>query len=141
MELGSSDHTAAQASNPPEADTAAAAGAPPSNTAPANSTPAIAKILHTGIDSLYVSFEGTLLPRWEVRLRELKQAAQSDSEADKLEAQVEIGDHRFEVRDKGRPHYAYLICDNWFSISLASASAQAMPVAYVQISSETRVAW
>jgi hypothetical protein len=135
----SRDQAAASASESPEAIADAAAGAPPSNTAPANSTSPVAKVLRTGIDSLYVSFEGELRPKWDLRLKELKQAAQSDIEAEKLEAQVEIGGHRFEVGDKGRPHYAYVIRDNWFSISLAASSAEAMPVAYVQISSETLV--
>jgi hypothetical protein len=130
---------AAPASEPPEAAADVAAGAPLSNTAPANSTGPAVTILRTGIDSLYVSFHGKLIPQWDVRLKKLKEAARSEREAEHLEAQVPIGRHLFEVQDRGRGRFAYVLTDNWFSISLASASTSTLPVAHVQISSEALV--
>ena len=73
------------------------AGAALSNTAPANSIPTLASVLLTGIDSLYVSYRGSLNDRWDQRLAECKQAAQSDKLEELLQAQVEIAGHLFVV--------------------------------------------
>jgi hypothetical protein len=86
-----------------------------------------------------VSFQGKLLPEWDARFKALKLSAQSDLEAEQLQAQVEIGGHRFEVLNRGRGRAAYVLVDNWFSISLASATTKSVPVAYVRISSEALV--
>ena len=49
------------AAPPPSPPAGDSSGAPPSNTAPVNSLPGgTVKILRTGIDSLYLSYPGTL---------------------------------------------------------------------------------
>ena len=114
-----------------------AAGAPPSNTAPANSIPGVVDVLLTGIDSLYVSYQDSLKPDWDVLLSSCKECAQSESAEEQLRAQVEICDHLFVVHDRGSGRFAYVLSDNWFRIAVARASAKSMPVVHVQISSES----
>ncbi len=116
-----------------------AAGATTSNTAPANSTLSLVAVLLTGIDSLYVSYRGTLNENWDARLAECKHAAQSQDTQEQLQAQVEIGGHLFVVHDRRSGPFAYVISDNWFRISIARPKAKAVPVAYIQISSESLV--
>ena len=60
------------ASGRPEAAAATAAGAPLSNTAPANSMPPNVGVLLTGVDSLYVSYRGELNKGWDNRLANCK---------------------------------------------------------------------
>ncbi|MDP9087127.1 MAG: hypothetical protein M3O26_00055 [Pseudomonadota bacterium] len=121
------------------ADAPSAAGASPCNTAPANSTVKCARIIRIGIDSIYLSFQGKLLPEWDARLKACKLSAKSDVEAERLQAQVNIGGHRFEVLDRGRGRAAYVLVDNWFSISLAGATNTSVPVAYIKVSNESLV--
>ena len=62
----------------PRGTAGGAAGAPPSNTAPVNSLKGgSVKILRTGIDSLYLSYPGTLAAESTVALEALKELAQS----------------------------------------------------------------
>jgi hypothetical protein len=112
------------------------AGAPPSNTAPANCNPSLTRVLLTGIDSLYVSYQGTLNKVWDKRLTGCKASAQSEKPGDKLQAQVEIGGHLFRVHEHGSGRFAYVISDNWFRIAVARSSATSIPIAYIQIGSE-----
>ena len=121
---------------PPEAAGDGAAGAPASNTAPANSIGKTAQVIRVGIDSLYVSFQGKLHLEWEQKLQELKASAQAIDPGERLQAQVSLGGHLFEVRDKGRGRAAYVLRDNWFDIAVAASSAPSVPVAYVQVSNE-----
>jgi hypothetical protein len=130
---------AQDASGSGAAAAACAAGAAPSNTAPANSTGRLSRILRVGIDSLYVSFQGTLQRDWDARLKARKGFAKSDIESERLQAQMDIGGHRFEVLDRGRGRAAYVLADNWFTISLAASTATSVPVAYVKISNEALV--
>ena len=110
-------------------------GAPPSNTAPHNYKPtALVKPLLSGIDSLYLSYAGQLADDWDTRLTSLKDSAQSDDIAACALAQVQIGQHLFEVKDRGRGRYAYVLQDNCFHISIGRGTK--LPLAYVQISSE-----
>jgi hypothetical protein len=113
------------------------AGASPSNTAPANCASSLVRILLTGIDSLYVSYRGTLKENWDRRLAACKESARSEKPDEQLQAQVEIGGHRFVVHDRRSGRFAYVVSDNWFRIAVARAAATSMPVAYVQISSES----
>ena len=121
----------------------AAAGAPPSNTAPANciltteqaNSPGFS-VLRFGVDSLYLSYPGKLASTWAQRLEGLKGAAQSTEEGERSNAQVKIGDHRFEVKDKGKGRFAYVLVDNCFHIQLSSGQSHVLPLAYVQLSSE-----
>lgn len=51
-------------------------------------------------------------------------------------AQVRIGAHIFEVRDKGMPRFPYVLVDNCFFIKLNRKQSKTLPMAHVQISSE-----
>ncbi len=115
-----------------------AAGAPPSNTAPANYITGYSglQILRFGVDSLYLSYPGTLSQDWAQKLEALKAAARADEEQDQALAQVQIGEHVFEVLGKGRGRFAYVLVDNCFQISISATEAQSLPLAYVQVSSE-----
>lgn len=121
-----------------------AAGASPSNTAPANcisphtptSAPSIFKLLRYGIDSLYLSYPGTLSHEWEHDLERMKGLAQSDEPFERSTAQVSLGGHLFEVKDKGKGRYPYVLVDNCFHLQVSRATAKRLPLAYVQLSSE-----
>jgi hypothetical protein len=113
------------------------AGASPSNTPPAISIPGEVEVLLTGIDSLYVSYQGSLKPNWDVLLSGCKECAQSESPEEQLKAQVEICEHLFVVHERGSGRFAYVLSDNWFRIAIARPSAKSMPVVHVQISSES----
>lgn len=114
------------------------AGAPPSNTAPANyiQSGSDPKILRYGVDSLYLSYPGSLSTDWAQRLDGLKLAAQSQNDSEEALAQVRIGEHLFEVLGRGRGKYMYVLVDNCFQIALSSTKSKSLPLAYVQISSE-----
>lgn len=111
-------------------------GTQPCNTVPANSNSDGFKPLLYGIDSLYLSYPGDLSEEWDIRLDELKQKAQSEIEAESALAQVKIGEHLFEVLDRGAPRFAYIMVDNCFYIKISRPKAKSMPLAHVQISSE-----
>lgn len=109
-------------------------GAPPSNTAPDNSNPVFFQPLRWGIDSLYLSYPGELSSEIEAQLKALKKQAQGkDHEAAK--AQLVLGDHIFEVRDKSSGLFAYSLADGAFEIRLSSGKSKSVPMAYVQVRS------
>jgi len=110
-------------------------GTPSSNTVPPQYNPHL-NILRFGIDSLYLSYQGALSEESEQRLNLLKDMAQSDDPKCQSQAQLKIGDHLFEVLDKGQKPFAFVLVDNWFRISLSRHTSKSMPLAYVQISSE-----
>jgi len=70
------------------------------------------------------------------QLLELKRTAQSAERSEQPKAQLKIGDHLFEVMDKGARRFAYVLVNNWFRISIPSSADSSLPMAYVQISSE-----
>ncbi|MDV6344782.1 hypothetical protein [Nitrosomonas sp. Is37] len=111
-------------------------GTPPSNTVPSNDKTKHFKSLLLGIDSLYLSFYGQLADNWNIKLLELKEKAQSENEKEQALAQVSIGSHLFEVRDKGMPRFPYILSDNCFFIKLNRSKSKILPMAHVQISSE-----
>lgn len=114
-------------------------GAPPSNTAPVEYTRngnSLLKILRYGIDSLYLSYPGSLSLAWDETLSKTKELAQSRDPVIQATAQVELNGHLFEVLDHGRGMFAYVLADNHYNISLSSALARHMPLASVQLSSE-----
>ena len=114
-----------------------AVGAPPSNTAPLKDKyKTLSKIVHQGIDSLYLSFQGTLSEQWSQKLARLKILAQDSDPSIQATAQAKIGNHCFEVSSRGRGKYLYVLKDNWFHIQIAGTDSKALPVVYVQISSE-----
>jgi len=112
-------------------------GAPPSNTAPLKDKyKTLSKIVHQGVDSLYLSFQGSLSEQWSQKLARLKSIAQDPDPSIQATAQAQIGNHCFEVSSRGRGKYLYVLKDNWFHIQIAGEDSKALPVAYVQISSE-----
>lgn len=114
-------------------------GASPSNTAPVNCIEGEEiqfKCLRCAVDSLYLSYPGYLADYWENYLSELKLIAQSEDPRIRDTAQLKINGHIFEVKDKGRGLFRYVLQDNWFHISLAGKGSKQLPLAYVQISSE-----
>lgn len=106
------------------------------NTVPSNDNIDKFKPLRFDIDSLYLSYHGLLAEDWDIKLSVLKETAQSDDEAEQALAQVRIGAHIFEVRDKGMPRFPYVLVDNCFFIKLNRKQSKTLPMAHVQISSE-----
>jgi hypothetical protein len=113
-------------------------GAPLSNTAPSNCNTSDngTRILRTGVDSLYLSQKGQLNTENENNLETLKKLAQSDDPMDQAFAVMELNDHLFEVKGKGKGRFPYVLVDNWFHIQISSSKAKSMPMAYAQIASE-----
>lgn len=100
-----------------------------------NSIVSEVKILRFGVDSLYVSYQGNLHPYIDQQLSELKKLAQADRQGEQAKAQFVIGDHLFEVKDKGSSMFSYVLEDNAFRIQL-SRPDKSVPMAYIKISSE-----
>ena len=113
-------------------------GASPSNTAPPNCTKLIegTKVLRTGVDSLYLSYRGLLNTESEEVLLKLKMLAQSEDFEDKAKAVYELNDHHFEVKDKGKGRFPFVLVDNWYHLQVSRSSSQSLPMLYVQIASE-----
>lgn len=111
-------------------------GAPPSNTAPANYMDGQTTIFRAGIDSLYISWPGSLFQDMSDRLEAFKCQAQSPDLAERSQATFELLGHRFEVSDKGRGKFAFVLKDNWFDFQISRTSSQSMPLAVAQIKSE-----
>lgn len=108
-------------------------GAPPSNTAPDNCNFNY-QPLRWGIDSLYLSYPGELSLEREKELRDLKRLAQgADHEAAK--AQIVLGDHVFEVKDKSSGLFAFTLVDGSYMIRVSTRTARHAPMAYVQVRS------
>lgn len=116
--------------------TATALGTPPCNTVPSNYNNRTFKSLRYGVDSLYVSYPGVIAEDWDLKLAELKELAQSEDENQQALAQVVIGQHIFEVKDKGKGRFSYVLVDNSFYLQASNGRSKALPMAYVQISSE-----
>ncbi len=93
------------------------------------------KFLRWGVDSLYLSYQGNLHADIHQELIRLKSLAQSESKDQQALAQYIIGDHIFEVKDKGSSFFTYILEDNAFRISLSKPD-KAVPMAYVKVSSE-----
>jgi len=91
--------------------------------------------LRWGVDSLYLSYPGMLADSTARKLEALKKAAQSDLESDQLTAQYQVGEHLFEVKDKGSGLFSYILRDNAYRISLSRPKLGSVPMAYVQVSS------
>ena len=113
-------------------------GALPSNTAPANCTGGYRnhRILRAGVDSLYLSFSGQLKGEVEENLIQLKMLAQADEVTTQARAVIMLNGHRFEVRDKGKGRFPYVLLDNWFHLQVSSQEATRLPMVYAQIGSE-----
>lgn len=105
-----------------------------SNTASDNSNIPFFKPLRWGVDSLYLSYPGTLSDKTLDRLKHLKALAQSSEPEQQAQAQYLLGGHIFEVKDKGAPLFPYVLDDGAFRIQLAKPS-KTVPMAYVKVSS------
>lgn len=108
-------------------------GAPPSNTAP-DSSNFIYQPLRWGIDSLYLSYPGELSEGRLAELRALKTQAQGLAH-EAAKAQIQLGAHVFEVKDKSSGLFAFTLVDDAFMIRLAGGKSKKLPMAYVQVSS------
>lgn len=98
------------------------------------------KILLKGIDSLYFSVQGEIDPGISQELADLKLFAQSKKAEHQARAIWPVGNHRFEVSDKGQRSgrgggFAYVLEDAAYRICLAATSSRALPMAYVKVSS------
>lgn len=109
--------------------------ATPTNRASNNSNPYFFQSLRWGVDSLYLSYPGQLSETVDTELRELKKLAQSRDDL-AAKAQYQLGEHIFEVKDKGSGLFPFIIEDNAFRICFASYHAKALPMAYVKVSSD-----
>ena len=108
----------------------------PSNTATNNSNnEGLIKFLRFGVDSLYISYQGEIFESVDEKLAKLKLLARSDIQGQQAKAQYKIGDHLFEVKDKGTSMFAYILEDNAFRIQLSRPN-KSVPMAYVKVSSE-----
>jgi len=115
---------------------ATAKGTPPSNTVPLNYNPKTFQAFRYGIDSLYVSYPGVIAEDWDLKLAKLKEIAQSEIESTQALAQVVIAENIFEVKDKGKGRFSYVLVNNSFYLQASNGKSKALPMAYVQISSE-----
>ncbi|MBQ0761363.1 hypothetical protein [Zhongshania sp.] len=115
-----------------------AGSAPPSNTAPSNCMDSLSgtTMLRVGIDSLYVSCKGQISEKTENLLRLSKELAQSADPDVRAGAFLEFGDHRFQVMDKGKRLFPYVLADNWFHLQVSGRDATSLPMVYCQIRSE-----
>ena len=94
------------------------------------------KEVFKGIDSLYVSYRGTLKEGLLELLEEKKKLAQSDGEKERALATMDIEDHHFEVKDRGARYYSYILEDNWYHIQITASKKKMVPTLYIQIASE-----
>jgi hypothetical protein len=109
--------------------------APPSNTASSNCNGGYFKALRWGVDSLYLSYPGEIHEAVDKELKTLKEIAQSPEPYQRINAQLSLDDHIFEVKDRGAPMFPFILEDNAFRIQV-SRSAGKVPLAYVKVSSE-----
>lgn len=96
----------------------------------------IFKALHKGIDSLYISYRGSLRGNISRTLEIKKSQAQSVDIKNRVEAVMELNNHYFEVLDKGCGKFKYVLVDGHYHISVSNTQQGNLPVIYVQVSSE-----
>lgn len=94
------------------------------------------KEFYKGIDSLYLSFRGVLKDEIKGQLELKKWLAQSSDVKDQCLAYLDIDGHSFEVRDKGKGNYAYVLVDGWYHIQITASVSRKFPEIYVQVSSD-----
>jgi hypothetical protein len=83
-----------------------------------------------------LSYPGSIFSESAIRLETLKRLAQSkDSAANKL-AQFSVGDHLFEVRDRGRFPFEFILVDRWYRLELSGKCADRVPLAHAKLASE-----
>jgi hypothetical protein len=123
----------ARADGDREAAEPAFMGAPPTNRAPYNCNEPYFKALRWGVDSLYLSYPGELSRESDARLKELKQLAQANDPGEVAKAQLALGSHIFEVKERGASLFPYILEDGAFRIQLSRPGHKA-PMAYVKVS-------
>ncbi|SFM40141.1 hypothetical protein [Nitrosomonas communis] len=96
--VGEVDDTSIEVS---QASKLSSGGTTRSNTVPNNCNSDYFKLLRFGVDSLYLSYPGELLPDVDDELKELKKTAQLPQSFEQIKAQYSVNDHIFEVKDKG----------------------------------------
>lgn len=109
-------------------------GAMPCNTAPPKYTDT--HILRSGVDSLYLSFQGEPLARVLVQLEQLKVSAQAASCRDRRSPALQLAGIPFRVLPQGKRIYPYVLINNHFSISVAGDVGLKAPPVYIEVSSE-----
>ncbi len=155
-EKSQEEHVPPAAGSPPPAQPPEATGAGGSDVNPSNTTsdsyggdnqrgeeeegekqsPDRPKILRLGMDSLYLSFRGEILPAVEQELGDKKLLAQSRRKEDQALAQYPVKGHLFEVRRSGERLFPHVLEDGAYRISLASGDSRKLPFAYVKVSSD-----
>lgn len=112
-------------------------GAPPTNRAPYNCNDGnnSFKALRWGVDSLYLSYPGELSKEVDAQLKALKELAKSNDPAEVAKAQLAVGGHIFEVKEKGASLFPYILEDGAFRIQLSRPGHKA-PMAYVKVSAK-----
>lgn len=93
------------------------------------------KEFHKGVDSLYLSYRGSVRDKVLEELIKKKEFAQSDDDGLQATARMFIDEHCFEISDRGRRSYAFVLIDNWFQIQVSASKRKKFPEVYVQISS------
>lgn len=112
-------------------------GTESSNTVPYNSNSScLTKVLRTGVDSLYLSFKGSLSESMSARLTKLKGLAQSSRDSEVSLAQVRLQGQLFSTQGNGSHPYSFVLVGDHHRISVAKLGAKLLPLAYARISSE-----
>ena len=112
-------------------------GTQSSNTVPSTYIPSdSSRILRTGIDSLYLSFQGEMADDISIRLNKLKELARSDLSGKASLSQITLHDHLFEVSGNGRNPFAFVLTDKWYRVEVSKQGAKSVPLAHCRISSE-----
>lgn len=91
--------------------------------------------LRWGVDSLYLSYKGSLDPGIDNELQKLKALAQSQNPLDVGIAQYRVEDHLFQVKDKGAGLFPYILDNYAYRLQLSKWSSKALPLAYAKIAS------
>ncbi|WP_417664781.1 hypothetical protein [Pseudidiomarina donghaiensis] len=109
-------------------------GAPLCNTAPLkyNGT----QILRSGVDSLYLSFNGDVRSGLLSQLHDKKALAQAGGRSGKAFAALGLAGIPFKVHAKGQNMHPFVISNHHFRMRIAGAQAGKVPPLYIEISSE-----
>ena len=126
---------ASRAGGGQEAAESLASGAPPSNTAPDNCNDGYFKALRWGVDSLYLSYPGELSREADASSRPSSNSLNPTNPAKSAKAQLALGSHIFEVKEKGASLFPYILEDGAFRIQLSRPGHKA-PMAYVKVSAK-----
>ncbi|WP_254258542.1 replication initiation factor [Methylovorus sp. MM2] len=89
--------------------------------------------LRWGVDTLYLSYHGSIHNTVDNELKDLKALAQSQDDQELARAQYEINDHIFEVKDKGAGRFPYILEDKSFRLQIARKLL--LPLLYGRVSS------